>query len=541
MRREFKLPRAVLVAALAAPLCAAPPHIFFSDLESGPQTGGENNAGAFVTIYGTRFGAARGDSVVTIGGGRASSYPVWTDSRVTFQIGPEAASGPIVVTTAAGASNGVPFRVRPGRIYFVAVSGKDSADGSFGRPWRTSTKARDSMQPGDIVYPMDGVRQTADDGQGWNAALTLRPHWCGTEPGGAPRALVAYPGARVTLGDPRGPRFAVRTAGACSGWVFAGLTLRGASSAISVGAASWRIVGNDVSCPEGNGPAGCIETGGSTDIKLLGNNIHDAGAAGASALYHGVYFGAGTSQVEMGWNRVANVRGCRGVQVHSGSGTQHDIRIHHNLIHDTQCDGIVLYSVDPSQGAIRVDNNVIYNAGLGNTPERTGGWSCISVPGNTGSGTVDVDHNTLVNCGSNPAPPYSGANGAVVYGGPKLRVRLRNNIVVQARGVPYVTNLGAPEAVHGSHNLFFGSGPPPSGRFFTNSLSADPRFWDLLGGDFRLTAASPARGQGTAAGAEPDRDGLARGGAAGYDLGAHQFDAAPAARAGEQGLSRRRD
>src|SRR5690349_9067797 len=42
------------------------PRIFFSDLESGPNTGGQNNRGVFVTIWGKGFGAERGRSMVTV-------------------------------------------------------------------------------------------------------------------------------------------------------------------------------------------------------------------------------------------------------------------------------------------------------------------------------------------------------------------------------------------------------------------------------------------------------------------------------------------
>jgi len=48
----------VAVGVLGCPLAhaAAPPVIFFTDLESGPNTGGENHNGAFLTIYGKNFG-----------------------------------------------------------------------------------------------------------------------------------------------------------------------------------------------------------------------------------------------------------------------------------------------------------------------------------------------------------------------------------------------------------------------------------------------------------------------------------------------------
>src|SRR6266852_6855016 len=87
---------------------AAPPRIFFSDLESGPKSSGEKGQGAFVTIYGKGFGASQGSSRVTIGGGQAGAYPVWTDTKVTFQLGSAAATGDIVITNSAGSSNGVP-------------------------------------------------------------------------------------------------------------------------------------------------------------------------------------------------------------------------------------------------------------------------------------------------------------------------------------------------------------------------------------------------------------------------------------------------
>ena len=71
----------------------APPRIFFSDLESGPNIGGQNNRGVWVTIWGKGFGAERGSSTVTIGGGAAAEYPIWTDTKITFQLGPAGEDG----------------------------------------------------------------------------------------------------------------------------------------------------------------------------------------------------------------------------------------------------------------------------------------------------------------------------------------------------------------------------------------------------------------------------------------------------------------
>src|SRR5947209_2018748 len=162
--------------AQAAPNLTAtiPPRIFFSDLESGPNIGGQKNLGVWVTIWGKGFGAERGASTVTIGGGAAAEYPIWTDNKITFQLGPVAKTGDIVVSVRekaarAGAgqstvgmsnrsgqanvaknnsggkvsSNGVPFTVRPGKIYFVAVSGSDRRTGRVDAPWKSIVEAQD--------------------------------------------------------------------------------------------------------------------------------------------------------------------------------------------------------------------------------------------------------------------------------------------------------------------------------------------------------------------------------------------------------------
>jgi len=54
---------------------AAQPVIFFSDLTSGPKTGGKDNLGAFVTVVGKNFGPSRGTNYVSIGGGQAPAIP----------------------------------------------------------------------------------------------------------------------------------------------------------------------------------------------------------------------------------------------------------------------------------------------------------------------------------------------------------------------------------------------------------------------------------------------------------------------------------
>jgi IPT/TIG domain len=558
----------IVVVCQAASASPPRPHIFYSDLESGPNSGGEKNAGAYVTIYGIHFGSSRGASTVTVGGRAVASYPIWTESKITFQLGALVATGPIVVATPAGSSNtDVLFTVRKNGtcgvsrnqdcLYFVTERGRDSNSGSFSSPWGTVPYAVEHSPVGGIIYT--SVGQLTDDGQTWKAAITLRNFWCGASPDGYPRALIAYPGATVTIGTATGPYAEVGIRGtdisagegACTGyWTFAGLQLRGIVAVLLNGASHtnpsshWRFVGNDLSCPDGDGATGCWETSFASHIRAYGNHVHDTGRIGpptASAMYHGVYFSTDSNQIDFGWNTIAHVHGCRGLQVYSTrldpqSGyNSYDIAIHDNLIHDTQCDGMVINNIDPSKGAVRIYNNIIYNAGTGpNNPEHTGNWSCIYVPGETnngspGRGTVEVYNNTLYNCGSFSDPPYGHSTSAVTNAGinPEIRVEVRNNIIYQQKGVPYL--LCAPaffcRGIYGSNNLFFGSGAAPFLSGLSNSINKDPLFANLARGDFHLTAASPARGSGADTGLSTDADGDERNSSSPYDLGALQFEA----------------
>lgn len=109
-----------------------------------------------MTILGTRFGVNRGNCMVTIGGQQADNYPVWTENKITFQLGNSAVMGNIVVTLRGlGASNGLPFTVRTGNIYFVSPTGSHSANGSYTAPWKTILHAGNAINAGDIVYVMN--------------------------------------------------------------------------------------------------------------------------------------------------------------------------------------------------------------------------------------------------------------------------------------------------------------------------------------------------------------------------------------------------
>ncbi|MGH9634739.1 MAG: IPT/TIG domain-containing protein, partial [Candidatus Angelobacter sp.] len=288
---------------------AAQPTAIFTDLQSGPNAGGQNNEGAIVTIYGFGFGATRGSSTLTIGGAAPAAYLLWSDNKISFQIGNSAITGNIIVNLAGvGASNAMPFTVRSGRIFFVAPGGSDANAGSFTAPWATVKHAKNSAQAGDIIYLMNGVNETGLDG----SSATLAIAKSGSS--GLPIALVAYPGATATIGSATGQPYGVRTTATSSYWVLAGINLRGAFSALTVANSSaWWVIGSDISCPNGSGTGACVGFSGGQNLALYRNHIHDNGSTTSTSikLYQAVQFDSGANGIDVGWNEIANTRSCR--------------------------------------------------------------------------------------------------------------------------------------------------------------------------------------------------------------------------------------
>lgn len=518
------------------------PVLFFSDLESGPGTGGENGNGAFVTVWGRGFGASRGSSTVEVGGGAASAYPVWTDARVTFQLGATASTGSIVLRTPSGASNSLPFTVRPGSIRFVSASGSDGNDGSFAHPWATVVHAKNTMAAGDITYLMNGVTEVAEENASAVVAIER-----GGEPG-RPLALVAYPGAHPTIGS-TALEYGIRVLGDGVGdWVLAGLTLRGQIEAAEVGgfgSQRWRVIGNDISCPVGDGQTGCFTAALASHVTFLGNEVHDVGAQSSpqpSKQYHAVYFTTDTNHVEVGWNHIHSNRTCRAIQFHSSplcipncgptdttGFNQYDLVVHDNLIHGDVCDGIVFATVDPSRGPVRAFNNVIYDVGRGpSPPDGDANYTCIYISGGTntgpdGTGIVEVFNNTLHDCGARALLPGAIGDEGMIGRAPYstgLIMRLVDNVVLARSGEPYVSPSSDTTLIQGSNNLWFGNGASPG--FLSANINADPRFVNLAAFDFHLAAASPAVNTGIATAATRDFDGVTRPQGAAFDLGAFE-------------------
>ncbi len=208
-----------------ASVTTLPPVVFFTDLDSGPKTGGEHNNGVYVTIFGRNFGATRGTSTVTIGGGQVVNYVSWCQACSNAQLGPASpdkmdvivvelgaavASGEVKVTVGGvSSSNGPQFTVRSGNIDCVSASGLDTAShGTFSAGcWKTVIFARDNIAAGDTVYIRGNVTTNGSDttqNAGFCATLVIGSFAGGSGSPGSPKALVGYPGEMPTIGDTSG-------------------------------------------------------------------------------------------------------------------------------------------------------------------------------------------------------------------------------------------------------------------------------------------------------------------------------------------------
>jgi hypothetical protein len=294
-----------ILAVCSLPLWAQSkaPLLFYTDIDSGPAVGGEDGTdGAFVCVYGENFGSTRGNSTINIGGVAAAAYKLWTDPGMPYQPGffakacaqishlTRSGNAEIQLNTANGASNPLPFTVRPGKIFFVAMSGDDqSGNGSGKKPWRSITHCKNKLEAGDICYVRTGV--ILNTAEKYNAGLLLNSS--GQE--GLPKAIVAYPGATVAIDMSS----TVRGRGLesylehydVSYWTLAGLSFNSDGMSVQINRGGYiRFVDNDVMCtgPRCNGPNAGLHTegfygkhaegpGSVGHLWVFGNRIHDVG------------------------------------------------------------------------------------------------------------------------------------------------------------------------------------------------------------------------------------------------------------------------
>jgi len=549
-----------LGAVAAFPAAAAPPDsaplVLYTDLASGPNSGGENNRGAYLSIFGRNFGSVGlGSRVkVTIGGVEVASYRYLGVSKgradiqqITVQIGAlgsptPGVALPIQVSVAGAASNiDRTFIVNPGRLLFVDnVQGDDASavPGDTAHPYRhvqvsdTSMAAYGALQPGDIIVMRGTGTPWTDLGNDTYFIKFINKD--GSAPTGAsgtgPFTLMAYPSEDVFI-DINGPSAPIKK-GAISGidttqgitgghWVtIADLRIESGGNAgviaTQIAGDHWRIVNNGLSAATATNTAkaGGIN-GNATNAFWYGNHIHDI-AGGVAQENHGIYID-GDGSYDIAFNHIEHVSGGNGFQIYvngsNGSDFANHVHFHHNLVHGVSKHGLNI--TDGAQNDIALWNNVVYDTALSGLRFNT----------NTLHG-ARIWNNTIAN--ADTAGTFAGyAAISNDWNFPPDALDLRNNIVVPAPGKPYTGGSVGIDTGIGTigNNLWFGG--TGSVSFDSAPVSADPRFASAGAADFHLQFASPAINAGSNAVAAlcgDDFDAVvSRPAGAGFDIGAFEY------------------
>lgn len=535
------------------------PLVIYTDITSGPNIGGENNKGIYLSIFGVGFGSSLRAIKVLIGGIEVDNYRYLGRARgradiqqLTVQIGALGNPRPgvplpvQVFVDGVGSNPDQTFTVQAGNIYFVAPNGVDTGDtrtgGTFEAPFRTVQKpagvhlsfaitpagvggAYGRVRAGDFIILRQGtytdVGFGGSGGEGY-FMQTLNKSGCpigvkcaqGGGSSSGPITLMGYPGETAFidrtnhLGD---DRFGGGVSSADS-----------ARQALGYGA-WWNIVDLRIECGFYDGP---IDTQRG-DLNPLGghwrivNNELSADSCRINTCRAGAIAGSGTGEFWVGnyAHDVYDLASARsrlenhGVYIIAPG----SFEIAYNTFAQIMGgNGIQIYSNLPVDD-VNIHHNIIHDVGKHGLNIVDGSRNHIVIWSNLIYNTayaglrlgseqlhdLKVYNNTFYNTGMAGDTPGSAAltNDMSQAG---TQVDIRNNIFWPHPGTSYNGGEGnarfAGEARTISHNLWHGgSHGDPAATFSESSLNANPRFVSVTPGseDFHLQPGSPALTGGT--------------------------------------------
>ncbi|MFN8494296.1 MAG: choice-of-anchor Q domain-containing protein [Caldilineaceae bacterium] len=571
MRLAHAAPTVIQVASRQAASTAAStaPLVLYTDIVSGPNSGGENNKGIYLSLFGKNFGATGlGTSVkVYINNSEVDNYRYLGPAKgrsdiqqLTVQIGalgnptPGVALPVKVVVNGVASNTDKTFMVNPGRILFVnPTTGNDATAviGDITKPFKTVQTpdlqggAWGVAKPGDFIV-LRGAAYTSVGGEQYFMRFWKADRSSGTPPTGqantGPYTLMGYPLEDAFINA----KSTTHPAGAISGlngisfpnagkWaVVADLRIEGGGydGPISqeIYGDNWRIVNNELTAYTGvtSGPtpsrmAGI--TGNGANAVWLGNHIHDI--QGSPQEAHGIYID-GDGSYEIAYNLIHDIKSGNGFLTYAngvnGSEAINNVNFHHNVLHDVTKHLINL--ADGTTNNIRIWDNLGYNAQYAalrfNTLDLVGARIWNNTFYNSNLATVGFDlYGALTNDWSLPVNALD----------------MKNNIFVPAAGSYYASgSVGFDVNMTGiTNNLWFGgveNSPYYGYPFDKHPITGDPKF-KTPGSDFHLQVGSAAIDAGSnlvTSLVTNDLDTIvARPQGAQYDIGAYEYAAAPVA------------
>ena len=544
------------------------PVILYTDAPSGPTSGGENNHGGYLSIFGKNFGDRSGlgtKTKVFVGTAEVANYRYLGPSvvfgkqrieQLTVQVGAlgkmkTGTPAPVKVVVNGVASNtDQTFTPSGGRVLFVGLNGNDAnaAPNDIKRPWR---HLQDQPAQRGAYFAMRAGDQVVIRGGKWSDADGIDTTWMrfgkdatkkGTATGwihitahpgpinGNAIENVSYVAPTDKAGGIQGPWSAIR--GVSGSYIsVSNLHLAASATTKSDGApintqysdGPWRIVNNELgpwpstlAAPE-NAKAGGV-AGGGNPLTVYGNYIHDIDCASGRTYNplenHGIYID-NDGAYDIGWNAIFAIRGGNGVQTYNngsgGSQVTNNVSIHHNFFYgSTGKHGVNI--ADGSGAGFKVFNNVI--------TDTTG----AGIRFNSTEIRAKIWNNTLFNVNRSRNPRLGAlANDST---GKPGGIDVANNIIWPFPGTAYTGGtVGFGSESAWTNNLFYGAPDAPDKSTATNAVVANPQLANP-GMDFRLQPSSPAKDKGAASVAgvvTNDFNGVPRPQGSGFDIGAFEL------------------
>ncbi len=523
LRKSLLMTASILLAGAAARSAGAPeaPQLLYLDLIAAPTTGGENDAGAYVSLFGRNFGSDLSRVHVFFGTHEAAIYRHLGPSKgredvqqVTVQIGRiDPGEKPVrIVVDGRSSTEQVTFLPAPGDILFVDnVSGDDfrARKNRIDKPWRhlqtpTDGGALSDARPGDVIV-LRGRAPWTDVGYGNRWARFISQ--TGSQPTGKSGhgflTIEAYPGEDVHYIAPPGTSGGIHGVGdgyeQFADWiVIAGLHIesdamsRSDGAPINLHAASdhWRVVNNELGpWPSRIDAKAAGISGNGAHVKFLGNHVHDIDGG---TLNHCIYLDTGANDVEIAFNHLHACHGGNIIQTFDNLGMRDlsQISIHHNVLHDGTRYGL---NIADGTTSVQVWNNLIYDTAYAGIRINVDAHMPVNML---------FEHNSLWQLCKVKQP----VNAAVIntWNARSGTIFFRNNIF--AAGPKSSCSYGFQDDAQGSsisfaRNLWVSLTPPSSER---GPLIGEPRFRNAAAGDFTLLPGGAAEGAAIRSGVADD-------------------------------------